>query len=190
MNLMASARTVKPHDARAVANLLLQRATVRGMKMSNLALQKLLYFAHGAYLIRTGRPLVSGYFEAWRYGPVHPLVYETFKDQGARAITKTATRTDWSTGQEVALDRVVDQDAADAIDQILTSLGRLPVGRLIDLSHAPKGPWAHVVNEARTRGGLGIRISDSVTIERFRFLKGTVSTESRLGDPVEDTPLT
>ena len=71
-----------PYDPRAVANLLLDLAGNDKLDVSNLALQKLLYFAHAHFLIRTGHPLVQGGFEAWTYGPVHPAVYQAFKSAG------------------------------------------------------------------------------------------------------------
>ncbi len=79
------------YDPRAVANLMLDEAKRCGINISNLALQKLLYFAHGIYLTKTKRPLVSGYFEAWQYGPVHPAVYRAFKGSGSWAAPPGAS---------------------------------------------------------------------------------------------------
>ena len=56
------------------------------IKITHLALHKLLYLSHGISLIENGRPFVSGYFEAWRYGPVHPAVYSAFKEAGEAPI--------------------------------------------------------------------------------------------------------
>lgn len=57
---------MRAYDPRAVANLLLDEADQRGTKVTNLALQKLLYFAHGIHLTQTKQPLLTGYFEAWQ----------------------------------------------------------------------------------------------------------------------------
>ena len=38
-------------------------------RVTNLALQKILYLAHMVHLGRTGRALIDGEFEAWDYGP-------------------------------------------------------------------------------------------------------------------------
>ncbi len=183
--------TTGPFDARAVANLLLDRADQRLIPISNLALQKLLYFAHGAYLTRTTRPLVSGYFEAWDNGPVHPDVYRAFKVAGFHPITFRAERVDLRTRTsaipQVPPDRVVE----DIVEDVLKSLGLLDVRRLVDLSHAPRGPWAEVWNEARTRQGTGLRISDSIIRERFRFHKASLTAALPPGDPpLEDSPPT
>ena len=69
----------QPFDPRAIANLMLDVADENGQQLSNLALQKLLYFAHATFLIETGSPLLGGFFEAWKYGPVHPGFYRSFK---------------------------------------------------------------------------------------------------------------
>jgi len=88
-----------PYDPRAIANLMLDEADRRGWKITNLALQKLLYFAHGIHLTKTKEPLVSGYFEAWQYGPVQPIpasiapVFVTTARKPPMTSTKTATST-------------------------------------------------------------------------------------------------
>ncbi|MFD2419431.1 Panacea domain-containing protein [Amycolatopsis pigmentata] len=43
--------------------------------LSNLKLQKLLYYAQGHYLALTGRPLFDDEIQAWSHGPVVPAVY-------------------------------------------------------------------------------------------------------------------
>src|SRR5579863_1523853 len=94
-----------PYDARAICNMMLDVAGAVEITVSNLALQKLLYFAHARHLIETKRPLVSGYFEAWQFGPVHPAAYRAFKPSGDQPITFRAERQDPLTGQRSPLQR-------------------------------------------------------------------------------------
>ena len=47
--------------------------------ISNLKLQKLLYYAQGVTLALTGKPLFSDPIEAWQHGPVVPSVYRLYK---------------------------------------------------------------------------------------------------------------
>ena len=54
--------------------------------VTQLALQKILYLAHMVHLGRAGEPLVSGNFEAWDYGPVHPTLYQKVKAFGSKPI--------------------------------------------------------------------------------------------------------
>jgi len=44
-------------------------------------------------------------------------------------------------------------------------------------------------NKAGTRAVLGLRISDSVTKERFRFLFVSLDADEDVGGPGDDTPL-
>ena len=58
----------------------------QGDMMTNLRLQKLLYFAQGWHLARYGKPLFDDDIEAWQYGPVVPSVYNAYKQYGRGGI--------------------------------------------------------------------------------------------------------
>lgn len=176
-------------DPRSVANLLLDLAEEDGLKISNLVIQKLLYFAHAHFLIQTGRPLMQGAFEAWTHGPVHPAVYQAFKAEGSGHIRGRAVGRNVMTGQTRTLTTPADPDVRHCIRRVLSAYGHLSPRRLVDISHAPRGPWDTVVKAAETSVTLGMRIPDSVTRERFKYLKIAVGAESRVGDLYEDTPL-
>jgi uncharacterized phage-associated protein len=172
-------------DARAVANLMLDIGNDQGISITNLSLQKLLYFAHGQYLIEHRRPLVDGYFEAWPYGPVHPHVYVTFKAFGSGSISSRATRRDYVSGKVLQLDPVQEAEAIDTVTRVLGTLGGVSTRRLVALSHAVGGPWA-AANEGRTGNGRGVRISDRMIVERFWRHKIVVDTRDAGEGPVEE----
>lgn len=182
-------------DPRVVANWLLDLAEMEALEtglplpVQPLALQKLLYLAHGSHLIRFNAPLVSGHFEAWRYGPVNPVVYQAFKHEGARPVTSRAVARDFMTGIERPLTKAIAPNARWAILSILRSHGRLSPGRLVDITHAKGGPLASVVNKAKTSVALGLRIPDSVTVELFRFQTVSVGADALSGEPDDDSPL-
>jgi len=181
-----------PYDPRAVANLLLDLATESDegpLRVSNLALQKLLYFAHGHFLIRTGRPLVSGAFEAWTYGPVHPAVYACFKSEEDRPIEIRAVGRNPMTGAPYKIVNPDDGQVRAQLRDVLRAYGKLSVGRLVEISHASKGPWETIVNKAKTSVALGLRIPDNIIVDRFKFHKVTIGPQSRVGEPNEDTPI-
>lgn len=173
-------------DARGVANLLIERATLRGISISNLSLQKLVYFAHGLMLTRHGRPLVDGYFEAWEHGPVHPLLYETFKGHGRAAITAAATSRDFRTNSYKVVPAPSDIDSVDVIDEVLRAYGGRSPGYLVHLSHSKGGPWDAVANENGTQSGLGLRITDIIILERFNRHKMMVDAKQAIGDDAFD----
>lgn len=182
-----------PYDPRSVANLILDSAEQdnENNSLGNLALQKLLYFAHALYLVRhQGKPLMTGYFEAWKYGPVHPAVYYAFKGAGAERINFRAKSINVMTGEQHDIAPIEDRDVKFTIQQILMAYSHLSPGRLVEISHAPKGPWHEVWNKAKTSIALGMRISDDVTISNFKYLKIPIGHKSPHGEICEEQPFT
>ena len=174
------------YDPRAIANLMLDEADRRSFKISNLALQKLLYFAHGIHLKNGKGPLVSGYFEAWQYGPVHPAVYRAFKQNGSEPIAFRAVKQDPLTGQTLDLPKPDDIAVVVLVSDVVRHLGSMSAGRLVDLSHAKDSPWSFVVDKARTDLAFGMRIPDNVILLRFQHHKVSLNASPRAGEPPSD----
>lgn len=57
-----------------------------GEYISNLKLQKLLYYAQGSFLAVTGSPLFDDPIVAWQHGPVVESVYHEYKKNGSNGI--------------------------------------------------------------------------------------------------------
>jgi uncharacterized phage-associated protein len=176
-------------DPRAIANLMLDEAERSGFPLKNLALQKLLYFAHALFLVERKRPLVSGYFEAWTYGPVHPTAYQAFKVAGADDINFRAERVNPATGECSEVPVPDDRDIRRHVARIMQTWGRLSTGRLVDISHARGAPWDYIQHKGRTSLAFGLRIPDEVIRERFKYHKVSVGHSPAIGEPSEDSPL-
>ena len=71
-----------------VAQKLLYKASTMddGDLMSNLKLQKMLYYEQGYHLAAFGTPLFDDDIQAWTYGPVVESVYNHFKQYGRNGI--------------------------------------------------------------------------------------------------------
>lgn len=65
--------------ARQAADYLIAFSREVGDPLTNLKLQKLLYYAQGWYLALYDVPLFGERIEAWAHGPAVPPVYEDFK---------------------------------------------------------------------------------------------------------------
>jgi uncharacterized phage-associated protein len=177
-----------PFDPRRVCNLMLDEAERNGIRVTNLALQKLLYFAHARHLIEAKRPLVSGYFEAWQYGPVHPGAYKAFKSAGASAITFRAEREDLITGKRTPLEKLTEPVVVLSIRSIMRSYGLMNATRLVEVSHAPGAPWDAVVKQTGGIGALGLRISNELIVDKFKYHKISVGEDYKKGLLGEDSP--
>jgi len=67
------------HDGRAVANFVLDVCEQAGREVTNLSLQKIVFFCHAWSLAVRKEPLVKHEFEAWQFGPVLQYLYREFK---------------------------------------------------------------------------------------------------------------
>jgi uncharacterized phage-associated protein len=65
--------------ANKVADYLIRFSHEHGNLVSNLALQKLVYYAQAWHLALKDNPLFDDKIEAWVHGPVVPSVYHRFK---------------------------------------------------------------------------------------------------------------
>jgi uncharacterized phage-associated protein len=180
-----------PYDPRAVANLLLDLIEEgRRRRATHIDLEKLLYFAHGRFLLATGIPLVSGYFEAWEYGPVHPGVYDAFKSARDKPIDFRAVSTNFVTGEQKVLEPPDSAIVREHVGIIVRDYGQLTTGQLVDLSHATNGPWDQVVQKATRQVTLGARMSNDLIKMWFQRHKIAIGSVSRSRSPRKDEPFT
>lgn len=99
------------YKALDIANKLLAKAAdvCGGDLMSNMKLQKMLYYEQGFHLAAFGTPLFEEDIEAWMYGPVVPSVYEHFKSHGAGGIEpETKSPIELSDDEEYMFNDVFD----------------------------------------------------------------------------------
>ena len=74
------------------ANYILDFAHEHQAFISNLKLQKLLYYAQAWHLALKDRPLFDGHFEAWIHGPVNPELYQKYKTYSYKNIDADVTK--------------------------------------------------------------------------------------------------
>jgi uncharacterized phage-associated protein len=103
-----------------------------GWSLSNLKMQKLLYLAHMYCLGGRGRPLVDGHFEAWDYGPVHPVLYHRVKIFGKSPVENIFR----------SVPDIGNEKDVDLIDQAVSQLSSLSAGRLVGITHSTESAWA------------------------------------------------
>lgn len=136
------------YEARKICNFLLTRYDARTYDLSNLRLNKLLYFIHGWALTTRPDGLVRNHFEAWKLGPVIKPVFESFKVFGEKPIGGLAEHLDYASGQKkpISFHEIAPADA-EIIASVFESYAHYKTGELVALSHVVGGPW-HVVYTA------------------------------------------
>ena len=79
-----------------------------GERLTNLKLQKLLYYQQGFHLAFFGTPLFAEDVEAWMYGPVVPAVYDEYSAYGYSALPEVKEPVSLSENEEELFNEVYD----------------------------------------------------------------------------------
>ena len=74
--------------ANQIADYFLNFCHEHGDVLTNLKLQKLVYYAQAWYLALNDKPLFGDRVEAWVHGPVIPPLYRRFRKHGWKPITE------------------------------------------------------------------------------------------------------
>lgn len=150
-----------PHDARAIANLILDRFDSEKYSISNKKINKLIFLCHGFCLVRLGRPLIRNHFEAWTHGPVVRVVYDAFKDFEWQPIQGRAQFLDYSH------DRFLDVGYSEIPTEVIELVVRVSehyasfsAGQLEALTHEEGSPWSAVWKLPEEDRGIRNRIPD------------------------------
>ncbi|MFC7364555.1 MULTISPECIES: Panacea domain-containing protein [Bhargavaea] len=75
------------YDATIIAGYIAHRALETGKRLTNLQLQKILYFLQAYWLKNFDTPLFSDEIQKWKLGPVVPDVYHEYKVFGSSQIS-------------------------------------------------------------------------------------------------------
>jgi uncharacterized phage-associated protein len=153
-------------DGRAIANCILDLADASGIQLSNLALQKVVYFCHAWHLAETGAPLVKTEFEAWQHGPVLQYLYRQFKDFENRPIRGRATSMNPHNGKQELVTYDLDAETLERLKRVVGFYGSMEPWDLVDMSHEKGGPWYEVWNHSG-KINPGMKISHTSIQEFF-----------------------
>jgi uncharacterized phage-associated protein len=155
------------YDAREIANFLLDWAAARKLEITQITLQKVLYFAHAWFLGRQGRALVDEEFEAWAYGPVLRSIHEQFRQHGDEPISTRAIRLNFATRRNEKVEYSFDEETVNALKRIFEFYSQYQPFALVEMSHEPGGPWDQVYRSGRTTAQVGMVISNTAIREHF-----------------------
>ena len=108
--------------------------------ISNLRLNKLLYFAQGCSFAMFDKPLFNEEIEAWQYGPVVPEVYKSFKPCGRNNIEETCG--EYSPYQ-------FSDEEMEVLLNVVEKYGKYSSPALVDITHQKNSPWSNVYEEGK-----------------------------------------
>lgn len=123
------------YSAISVAKYIIARCNKLGKTISNLKLQKILYFVQAEFLVSQNTPCFREQIEAWDFGPVIPDVYHRYKVYGSASIP--------CVGDEnyCPFDKV-DKSLADGI---IDECAKYSASTLVEITHR-QSPWKTAYN--------------------------------------------
>lgn len=133
-----------------VARVIVNYSIEIGRPVSNLKLQKLLYFVQITFLRRFGVPCFNEPLVHWRHGPVVESVYQKYKAYGAENITEKeltyfSFRFDietmlFSTEQKVYDENIFKPDHLNTIKYVVDEYKEVSPWDMVELTHKEE-PW-------------------------------------------------
>lgn len=132
------------YTADQIAETLIFLARERNIEISNLKLQKLLYYAQAWNLVFTDEELFDEDIEAWVHGPVVPKIFRRFKAFQWKTIDEPVTP-------------LKDESVRNHLDEVLNVYGDLSARQLERLTHSER-PWIEA------RKGLALDESGNTVI--------------------------
>ena len=129
-------QSMKIYNALDVANFIIDRFTKKKDPVSNLRLQKLLYFVWVEFYRETKRSLFVDSMYAWPFGPVVPDVYYEYCSYGGRPIN-------------LLCDNEITPEDAQIIEEILQEYQTIPVNKLVEKTHRPGTPWYEIFDNGK-----------------------------------------
>lgn len=147
-----------------IANYFIKKSIDINKPITQMKLQKLIYFAHGWSLALRNEPLINESIEAWKYGPVVPSIYQLFKTYGNNPIVNL--QKDFFGNTPI----VSDQDAIDILDLVWDLYSDLSPIQLSNVTHEIDSPWYHTLKEYLDKGRelpKGKDIDDAIISQYF-----------------------
>lgn len=142
--------------ARNVAKYFLSKVEEEvGDGISNLKLQKLVYYAQAYHLAMYDEPLFAEQVEAWEHGPVVPELYREYRGFGSGNIPAPA---DFDPND-------YDVRSAELMDEVYEVFGQYSAWKLRNLTHQER-PWI----EAYEDGARGRVISPGAMRDFYKDL--------------------
>lgn len=126
------------YTAMDFARYIINFCTNNGMAISDLKLQKVLYYIQLAFIFHLKRDAFVDDIEAWPYGPVVRNVYNAYSSYGSTKICLEYEDTE-----------IFSLDELNIIKGVLSNCLKKTAWELVEMSHAVDGPWAAIYKNGK-----------------------------------------
>lgn len=133
------------YPVRDVSHYIIVYSNKKDYGVSNLKLQKLLYFVQAFFLINDCPPCFDEKIEAWDFGPVVPEIYREYKRYGGMDIptidyyVKFEKKNIWNT-ERIYYEDIISDDDKEMIQAVVDKFAHCSATFLVNLTHN-QDPW-------------------------------------------------
>lgn len=138
------------YDVLDIAKYIIKKCVDEEEPISNLQLQKILYFIQRDYLMKFDEPLFEENIVAWKFGPVVVDVYYKYCNYGALKLNK-----------HIEIEIPFKRKERKLIDNVIVEKRRRNPWELVEETHKEGSPWY----ETCTNEGLGSIITKELIRE-------------------------
>ena len=137
---------VESYDALTVARYIINQCNKTQIDVSNLKLQKLLYYVQATFLVINKKECFKEQIEAWDFGPVVPIVYNEFKKYGSNNIPRIETYIDLDFDSPTFFkkinydENIINENDKNYINQVIEHFGKFSAFELVEKTHN-EDPW-------------------------------------------------
>lgn len=126
------------HSAMEFARYIIDLCTNIGSSISDLKLQKVLYYIQLAFILNRKEDAFVDEMEAWPYGPVVREVYNNYSSYGSTKICLQYPNAN-----------VFNEDELTIIHAVLYNCLNKNAWDLVEMTHEPGGPWDITYDQGR-----------------------------------------
>lgn len=126
---------IKKGDAKmnaiCLSNYVISLFEARNIAITNLKLQKILYYIQGYFYKRFGKEAFSEDIYNWQYGPVVPVVYYEYNSNGSLPLKSRMVS---------FADCTITEGEEKLIISIVDKCSGIPTSKLVSMTHS-ESPW-------------------------------------------------
>ena len=140
--------TVMKTNALSVANYFIDLAQRNNSQITQLGLMKRVYIAYGFCLAMLDKSIFDERFdrvEAWKYGPVIPSVYHSFKQYKDKPIIEKTVIMEWDEQKGIAryvTPELEEKEVKKVIEFVWNRYRGFTDSEMVSLTHRDGTPWA------------------------------------------------
>lgn len=131
------------YDAVSIARFVINYSNKQEYGISNLKLQKIMYFIQAYFLITQDKPCFSDDIEAWDFGPVVPAAYHEFKQFGSGNIPYIDSYFEGNlffVKENKFNDSFISKQDKESIQNVVDKFSTFSATDLVKLTHS-QDPW-------------------------------------------------